>query len=317
MAQDYGAIFDDLNQSFNKDTPYGAWTPDNISTFDNTANQSLQQFKSQFSDMVGRAPNGDEIQTFVNNYLIPNEANIRNSASPQVTNASSYINQFIGQNYNQAAQATATQKLQDQQAQANSLGDLFEQQGNSAINSTEQSLLDYQSKLFDRLRPNLITSLKSQGLLDTGGMNEAMAGVQGDLANQASNYIAQLNLANKQGANQIRFAGAAAPYQYQAGAITNNPAMMFQVGQGALGQNNSVFNSNLDYAHQLGLINAQASAQSSLQPSFLRTFGQGFAGSLGGSAGMGAGQFMNSSLFGQKQGTPGGSVGNAYAGYLA
>lgn len=245
---------------------------------------AVSQFQSSFYNLVGRQPTDDETNQFLQQNASStisnaNGGNGQSEKDPQsVLNS---INQFVGQNFQQAANQYATQQLTDQQTQANSLGDLYQQQGDAAINTTQQSLFDYQSKLFDQLKPNLLTSLKSQGLLDTGGLNDAIAGVQGDLANNASNYIAQLQLQNTQGANQIRFGGAAAPYQYQQNLITQQPGQLATAGSNAATFNNSTFMDNLNYQHQLGLVGAQTQAQASLQPSFLRSFGQSAANSLG------------------------------------
>lgn len=255
------------------------------------------EFTNLFTNMVGRAPTQDELNQFFHQSAGQTIANSAGGLGRSETDSQGVRNnvaQYVGDTFQKQAQDTATAQLKGQQDQANSLADLFRTQGNSAINTTQQSLLDYQSKLFDRLRPNLITSLQSQGLLNTGGMDEAIAGVQGDLANNASQYIAQLQLANQQGANQIAFGGASAPYYFQQGQIANQPSQMMAQAQGALGTNNNTFMSNLDYSHQLGLINAQANAQSSLQPSFLRTLGQSTAQGLGSNLtqwfGPGAGQ---------------------------
>lgn len=269
-------------------------------------NNVTDQFKSSFYNLVGRDPSQDEINTFLSQGAgnIISQANGgtgRTEADSQ--NVLNQINQFVGQNFHKAAQDYATQQLQDQQTQANSLADLFRQQGSTAldkyttdtnqgINDTQNALLDYQSKLFDRLRPNLLTSLKAQGLLDTGGLNEAEAGVQGDLANNASQYIAglkqqqtgniaNLRLINEQGANQIAFGGAQAPYLYKQQQITGQPAYLEGQGNGAVNFNNGTYIDNLNYQHQLGLIGAQADAQQRLQPSFMRTLGQSTAQSMG------------------------------------
>ncbi len=257
------------------------------------------QFKSQFQNLVGRDPTPEEINTFFKQSGNSLTANEGGNFYKDSANVSNQIQQYVGQNYRQAAQDEATKKLQSQQGQANSLADLFRQQGTSAldayhnqstqgISDTEKSLLDYQSKLFDRLRPNLLTSLKAQGLLDTGGMNEAVAGVQGDLANNASNYIAQLvqqqsqqeaqmRLQNEQGANQIAFGGQAAPYQYQQGNITGNPSYMDQMTGNATNFNNSTFMDNLNFQHQLQMAAYQQNLTMASQPGMMRTFTQGFA----------------------------------------
>lgn len=250
-------------------TPFGAWTGQNYNDYQTVVQQNVNDFASQFENLVGRAPTQDEIGKFVSNYVVPNTRNLTDPNSSQRQQGGSFINQFVGQNFQNAAKDYATQQLEGQQGEANRLADLYRTQGNNAISGIEQQLLDYQSKLFDKLRPNLLTSLKAQGLLDTGGLNEAIAGKQGDLANEASNYLAQLKYQNEMGANDIAFGGASAPYYYKQGIITQQPEQMFAQGQNALNFNNQMYMSNLDYAHQLGLIQAQQQNK----PSFLTSLG--------------------------------------------
>jgi len=291
----YSYLTPDLLNQFN--SMYPGMDAGGAGRLDTVVGQNVESFKSQFENLVGRAPTQDEISKFTSNYIAPNLSHLTDANSLQRQNPDSYVQQFVGNNFHKAAQDYATQQLQDQQTQANSLADLFRTQGNSAIDATQQSLLDYQSKLFDRLRPNLLTSLKSQGLLDTGGLNEAVAGVQGDLANNASNYIAGLKFNNEQGANQIAFGGASAPYLYKQSQITGQPDYLSGSSNGATNFNNSTFMSNLDYGHQLGLIQAQANAQAGLQPSFLRTFGQSFANQAGNQAAQAGGQLIKPSSY--------------------
>lgn len=293
----YNQIMAAYNNQVSINRPGGSPTPNaqDAKNYTGLVNSAASQFASQFENLVGRAPTQDETNKFYTNFIIPHSNDIGSSyGSTFNQQIDSNINQFVGENYQKAAQDYATQQLQGQQDQANSLADLFRTQGNQAISDTESSLLDYQSQLFDRLRPNLLTSLKAQGLLDTGGLNEALAGQQGDLANSAANYVAQLKLQNDQQANNIAFSGASAPYQYQQSQIMNQPGQLQAAGQNALGITTNTLMDNLNYQHQLGLIQAQTNAQSSLQPSFLRTLGQSFGNSMGSSLGSwfgpGAGQ---------------------------
>lgn len=270
----------------------------------------IDQFKSQFTNMVGRAPTDDELNHFSSTQLtdVFNQGGgiLKNDPTSQ-RNA---LVQNIGDNYQQAAKDYATSQLTSQQGQATDLANLFRSQGNDAINQTQSQLLDYQSKLFDKLRPNLITSLKAQGLLDTGGLNEAMAGQQADLANQAGGYLADARLQNENAANQIAFSGASAPYQYQQSNILNQVPQMVSNGQNAMGMNYNTFLTNLNYQNQLGLQAQAGRIQSDAQPSFLRTMGQGFANGLGTSMGQGIGSWMNPSAYAsQGQGGSSGAAG--------
>lgn len=272
--------------AFQQATPsYGPWSAQNYSDFNSEVGNYANNFKSQFENLVGRAPTEEEMGQFHQQYIVPNVKALTDPNSMMRQSPNSNIGQFVGTNFQKTAKDYALEQLRGQQDEATSLASLFRQQGNDAISATENSLLEYQSKLFDRLRPNLLTSLKSQGLLDTGGFNEAVAGVQGDLANNASNYIAGLKFQNEQGANAIAFGGANDPYQFQRQMIMNQPGELNAANANATGFNNDTFMQNLNYAHQLGLVDAQARAERSNRPSFMRTLGQGFAGSFGQNAG--------------------------------
>lgn len=241
------------------------------------------QFSQQFTNMVGRAPNQDELNSFLGSQAGNIFVNSANGGQPGTdpNNVRNQIVQYVGDTGQQAAKDYATQQLQAQQGQANDLASLFRTQGQQAISQTENSLLDYQQRLFERLRPNLITSLQSQGLLNTGGFNEAMAGQQADLANQGAKYVADLNLQNEQGANAIAYGGAAAPYQFQQQQIMQQPGQMQQMGMDALNKAFQTSMSNLDFNHQAQLMNLQGQIARNNQPSFLHTLGQSTATSLG------------------------------------
>lgn len=260
-----------------------AWRPgqDTFDAYTGQVNQLGSQFSNSFQNLVGRAPTQDELNKFVTDYVIPHTNDLAQPGSMIRQNPSTYLNDFVGNTFQGAAKDYATQQLTDQQGQANFLADQYRQQGNQSINQTQQSLLDFQSQLFDKLRPNLITSLQSQGLLDTGGLNQAMAGAQKDLANSASGYLMDARLQNENAANQIAFAGASAPFQYKQNNIMNQVPYMQQQGQQAMSNGYNNFLTNMNYQNQLGLMAQQNKYQEGMQPSFLRTLGQSFAGSLG------------------------------------
>lgn len=241
------------------------------------------QFTQLWTNLVGRAPTSDELNSFMGSQagnIIANSPLGRSEAN--TTDVRNQIAQYVGDTGQKAAQDYATTQLEAQQGQANNLAELFRTKGREAISSTEASLLDYQQRLFERLRPNLITSLQAQGLMNTGGLNQAVAGAQSDLATEGSNFIRQANYENDQAANSIAFGGASAPYEFAKANIMNQPNNLMMQGQNALGANTNTFMSNLDYQHKLGLIGA--SRQNSGN-SFLKTLGNSAATSLGSSLG--------------------------------
>jgi hypothetical protein len=247
-------------------------------------NRDLQsygaRFSSLFENLVGRAPTEEEAGKLYTQLVNPNmkEAGLGGDFDKRFQD---YATEFIGSNYRQAAEDTVNQKLQAQQGEASRLADLFRTQGNTAINGVEEGLMSYQQKLFERLRPQLITSLQAQGLLNTGGLNQAIAGQQADLANEAANKVADLRYQNDQQANAIAFGGQQAPYLFEQQNAMNALPQMQASSQNALGMNFQNFTANNNFARQMELLNRQAQIQREQQPSFLRTLGQSTATSLG------------------------------------
>lgn len=265
------------------------------SDLDMRLNAVGDQFTQLWTNLVGRAPTSEELNGFMGSQagnIIANSPLGRSESNP--TDVRNQIAQYVGDTGQKASQDYATQQLEAQQGQANNLAELFRSKGKEAISATESSLLDYQQRLFERLRPNLITSLQSQGLLNTGGLNQAVAGAESDLALDGSNFIRQANFDNDQAANAIAFGGASAPYNFQQGNIMNQPNNLLQQGQNALNANTNTFMSNLAYQQQLGLM-AQQNKYQRENSSFLRTLGTSFAGGLGSSAGTNLGKWVGPS----------------------
>lgn len=246
-----------------------------------TIAQAAGQFNSLFRNLVGRDPTPDEANTFYTSHLARRPWEYGDANSQDYRALRDTATSFINDNFQQQIQEGVNAELQAQQGEATRLADLFRSQGNQAINGVESSLLNYQQKLFERLRPQLLTSLQSQGLLDTGGLNMALAGQQGDLARDAGQQIANLRYENDMKANEIAFGGASAPYQFNMGMAQNRVPYLQQQAQGALG---NLFNQRFadqQFGNQLSLLNRQAQIQREMRPSFLGTLGQSTALSMG------------------------------------
>jgi hypothetical protein len=272
-------------------------------------------FKNMFTQLVGRAPDEGELRTMFSQ-IAPGNAFATSSPDDQ-NKFRDIVSQFIGDNYQKQAQDVTNQQLQGQQGEANRLADLFRTQGRQAISDTESGLLDYQNRLFEKLRPNLITSLQTQGLLNTGGLNEAMAGAQGDLALASQDSLMNARLQNEQQANAIAYSGAAAPYQFQMGQITNGVPYMQQQAQQSM---SNLYQQRLvdqQYQDNLALMNRQQQIQGDSQKSLARIFGENYAASsgqhfMGGGSGGGTGGGGNSYSFGGTSNTSG--AGSSAAG---
>jgi hypothetical protein len=265
----YQSTIEEFKRHRGGDAGYNQWG-DN---FNRELQSYGQRFNSLFENLVGRAATEDEAGMMYEQLINPNimEARPGTDFSQRFQD---YASEFIGNNYRKQAEEQANAQLQAQQGEATRLADLFRKQGNESISGVETSLMDYQSKLFERLRPQLLTSLQSQGLLNTGGLNQALAGQQADLANEASKQVADLKYQNDQAANAIAFGGEQAPYMFQQQNILNRTPQMQAQAQNALGRNFQNFSAQNAYDYQLGLINAQRQRQ----PSFLQQLGGQIAG---------------------------------------
>jgi hypothetical protein len=248
------------------------------------------QFNSLWTNLVGRAPTSEETDSFLSSNagsIITSAGGGTGRVGGDSVNIRNQIAQYVGDTGAKAAQDYATTQLQGQQGEANRLSELFRSQGRTAISDTEGKLLDYQQRLFERLRPNLITSLQAQGLLNTGALNESLAGAAKDLSDASQSTLLDMNYQNEQGANAIAYGGQSAPYAFQQQQIMSQPGYLQAQGGDALNRAFQTFSQNLDFRNQAQLINLQARSQPRL--SFFDTFGQ----SLATAAGQAGGEAMN------------------------
>jgi hypothetical protein len=277
----------------------GAYTQ-NRPKYDQQINSTLADFAAQFKNLVGRDPDENERGAYLGNLVGGSGLDaFRGGRGLELNQLTS---NYIGNTFGQDIEQRGLNELQGQQAEAQRLGDLFRTQGNQAINDTEGQLLNYQNKLFERLRPNLITSLQSQGLLNSGGLNQAMAGAQSDLATAGSEELRGMRLANEQQANAIQFGGQTAPYEYQK-ALAQSRVPMAQ-GAATTGLNNAygTFMNQLNYQNQIGLMNHQASLQPRQSGGFFSQVGSALAPSLGQALGQNFASALNpASYYGAKK----------------
>ena len=244
-------------------------------------------FKSLFTNLVGRAPTDSELGQF---FSRAKDQLVTDRLPSSAQDENNYIQQFINQNFQQAAKDYATQQLQAQQSEATGLANQYRTLGQQALDSTSKYLQDYQAQLEQRLMPQIQASLQAQGLLNTGALNEAIAGTNKDLNAQTQGYLADANLQLQNQANQIQFGGASAPYLYQQSNIMNQVPYLQQQGQAALGFGNQNYFNNQAFQQQLALQNSYFNNLQNSQPSFLRTLGQSFASSFGNKSGQYAAQ---------------------------
>jgi hypothetical protein len=231
--------------------------------------QSL--FRDLYKQLVGSDPGDAEYRTFFDQ-VAPNAGLATHDAGTQ-QQLRDITSQHVADRYQDRAEQRGLAELQNQQGEAMRLSDLYRNQGRQAISDTESRLMDFQTRLFEKLRPQLMTSLQAQGLLNTGGLNEAFAGQAKDLAAESSNQLSGAYLENEQAANQIAFGGASAPYEYQRQQALSRIPYLQQQAESALGRTQQTNMANLQYQHQLGLLDRQQQLAASNQPSFLKQLG--------------------------------------------
>jgi len=186
--------------------------------------------------------------------------------------------------------------------------DRYQESVNKSIDDVGSSLADFQSRLMEKIRPQLLTSLQAQGLLNTGGLNEAFAGQAKDLTDTASQYMAGLKssaaqdvagqrLQNEQMALdlprniqsqealadlQSRIGQQQLPFELQRQNTLGQMSNMTQYGQNALqnawNYSNNANLANLNYQNQSKLL----SQQQGYQPSPLYGIGGQILGGVAG-----------------------------------
>lgn len=264
-------------------------------------------FSSQFKQLVGRDPNQVEFGRFWNEVVVPQGNFLGGGSNPGMQELQDRTGSFVSSNFQRAAEEQAALELQGQQAEANRLSDLFRTQGNTAIDGYQSSLLDFTNKLIERVRPNLMLSLQSQGLLNTGGLNQAIAGQQSDLSRDAAQQVADLRLQNENQANEISFGAAAAPYEFQKAMAMNRVPQLQSQGQSAIDRLFTTRTNEINFANQMARDLQLSKYGNRGKSGFFQQFGNAFAPSLGMSVGQNLGKFaappkFNFMGFGASQG---------------
>ena len=253
------------------------------------ASQDIQgyadTFQQMFNSFVGRDPTSQEYDQFLGDVVQNDQPWSKNLDSNQLRQETQGL---LSQFYTGEAQKTAQQKLQDTANAAVAPGSAFDQWQQSYMKSLDDvssSLQDYQSKLFEKIRPQLLTSLKAQGLLDTGGLNQALAGTAGDLASASQNYMAQAKGQAAQDIANQKYNVMSQPTNYAMSSAFNSVPNLTQSGQTSL-QNvyGNMVNTNMANLNN-SFANDMYSRQLSNQPSLLQQYGGAILGGAAGSFG--------------------------------
>lgn len=246
-------------------------------------------FRSMFRNYVGRDPNRNEYDQFFNTVVIQQAPWTK---PVDWTSARQDTQSLLSQQFLQEAQKESQRKAQEEAAAAIAPGSAFDvwQQGyRNSLTETEKALQDYQTRLFEKLRPQLLTSLQSQGLLNTGALNEAFAGAAKDLGEASQNYLAQARTGVEQDIANQKYQIQGLPYQQQANFTLGQVPNLMQSGQNALQNAWQASLANLNAQNQQRLMSQTADSGHSL----LNQFGGQLLGGVAGGIGAGlAGGWM-------------------------
>ncbi len=277
----------DVTQQYLKAGKGGAESSHQIDAYANT-------FKQMFNSAIGRDPTADEYNQFFSSVVINDKPWTQTLDQNQLRQETTgLLNQF----YSGEAQKVAEGKAQTTANAAVAPGsafDVWQNQYRNSINDVSSALQDYQSRLFEKLRPQLLTSLKAQGLLDTGGLNQAFAGAAEDLGNQSQNYLAQAKTGIEADIANQKYGLMSAPNSFQLSNAFNTVPQLTSAGQTAL-QNvyGNMTNQNM-FNQQAALQRELANMQYSNQPSLLSQYGGLILGGAAGGVGQGIGKMIAS-----------------------
>lgn len=279
-----------LDRYLGQHNPYGyrGGTEGFKSDVKTTLDQYLGTFNTMFKNQVGRDPTAEEFNTFIDQVVIP-EAPWATAANLDLTKQ--HTRGLLSDVFSGAAQEETQRKAQSAAEAAVAPGSAFDRWANQyrdTLGGVEKSLADYQTRIMEKIRPNLLLSLKSQGLLDSGGLNEAFAGKAKDLTQTASDYMTNARTGVEQDIANQKYNLLSLPYQQQAQYTMGQIPNLLTGGQSALQNTWNNYLQDKSFNQQMQLLNAQNSDQ----PSLLQQYGGLMIGNTVGGLGQGWGYRM-------------------------
>jgi hypothetical protein len=265
--------FQALLQGFGSDPNRTLPNPNAIGQWQSIIKGYGDTFASQFQNLAGRAPTADEYNTFFSQVInpmqpwnkTPDQAAINTDTQGLLANTFSGT---IADAQTQKGQQQANAATAENPQGTASPFDVWQTSLTNSTNSLDSQLQDYQARLFEKIRPQLLTSLQSQGLLDTGALNTAFAGAASDLTNAEQGYVANAKQQNAQTIANQKYAIQSSPSNTALQNTFSTIPNLTSSGQTAL--NNAFSNymqtnaSNLAYNNQLNFMNAYQANQPSL-----------------------------------------------------
>lgn len=254
----------------------------------------VNQFKNLYKNSVGADPTNEQIDKFISEKGVSsivnsplgrsenNEQGIRNDTA-----------QYIGDTFQQEANKVAEDKTSSLTSKYGGLADEFMSMGQKSLGNLSDSLKQFSTSLFEKLRPQLNLAAQAGGYSDSGGQTLQEGGALKDLASNAESTLggAKYDLENQ--ANAIRFGGSSAPVSLASAFAANQPNYLATFSGNASNQMNDYYTRMIDQMNRLQLSGAQYKnmenyAENS-RPSFGYSLGQNFANSTG----QGLGNFFN------------------------
>lgn len=249
------------------------------------------EFRSQFKNVIGRDPSKEEFGEFFKHLT-------NDQPWTQIINPNQLSQEVTGllQNRFSSLAADEAEKRARSKAEAavapGSAFDVWQNAYRNSLSETEKSLSDYQTRLFEKLRPNLLTSLQAQGLLNTGALNEAFAGAAKDLSDESSRYIAQAKGGIEADIANRRYDIMASPGNFGLQTTYSGIPNLYSGGQAALDRAYQGYLTNMNFENQMELMRAsrpdRVSPLSQYGGLILGGIASGFGQGLGRRAGGGA-----------------------------
>jgi len=249
----------------------------------------VDQFKNIFSNSVGRDPTAEEFKKAFTENISP--AMVEQGMSGQTLRDS--ITQYIGDTFKRAAEQTAQDKTTALSSQYGSLADTFLEQGKKSLGGLSDSLKQFSTSLFEKLRPQLSLAAQAGGYADSGGQTLQEQGALKDLAANSESVLGQANYDLNNRSDAIRFAGESGPLSLASSYASNAPTYLASVADKAGTNLTGYYNNSLAAQNRLSELGYADQLSRQTSPNFFDSLWKDLA--LGAAKGFssGAGNRLN------------------------
>lgn len=264
---------------------------------------AISQFQSLFKNSVGRAATDAEVEQYTKDKLagdVSPYAHLGTISPVSAQGLRNSVQQYIGDNFQDAANQTAVDKTKELQGQYGSLADQFTEMGKKSLGGLSDSLKQFSTSLFEKLRPQLNLAAQAGGYADSGGQTLQEQGALKDLATNSEATLGQAGYDVENQANQIRMQGLSGPLSLSSAFAANQPNYLANASGMASNNMQDYYQRMVDQENRMAMLGAQyklaENYQENTRPSFGYTLGQHFAGSFGDASGKSANNYANTGL---------------------